>query len=370
VRVLIRQSSTVWRVCRGSNSHSFRRLTRLNAHIAGKTFNFKITTPDYHTIGAWFILSDTLYHSLPFPPSSSAAASHLSEALRSSPTVLFLHGNGATRALPVRVRQYSAFTSRLQTNVLAIDYRGFGDSQGSPSEHGLATDARAAFDWLVSSGAASEDILIVGHSLGTAVASSLAVSLSEEAIRFRGVVLMSPFTSMYTLVDTYNVFGLFPVMLPLTMVPHAAELYKTFLLHKFDTLAIISKVNEPVLIVHAENDFDISHTHSDALFDALVDPFLPHVDPLPSNPASWTEEQWNTYRSQMATRREARQALLVRRDIPYFGVMDTFSSSGETIVLLKTLKGSHNNIGTLEGTQETIRTLFSLALPPHGDVEH
>lgn len=109
--------------------------------------------------------------------------------------------------------------------MLAIDYRGFGDSKGSPSERGLATDARAAFDWLISNGAAPEDVLIVGHSLGTAVSSSLAVSLCEESIRCRGLVLMSPFTSMHTLVDTYSIFGLFPVLLPMTMVPRAAGEY-------------------------------------------------------------------------------------------------------------------------------------------------
>ncbi|KAH0832268.1 Alpha/Beta hydrolase protein [Lanmaoa asiatica] len=327
----------------------------------GKTFNFKITTPDNHTLGAWFILSDAHYHSLPFPPSPSAAEGQLSEALRSRPTVVFFHGNGATRALPGRVQQYSAFTSTLQTNVLAIDYRGFGDSPGSPSERGLATDARAAFDWLISNGATPEDVLIVGHSLGTAVASSLAVSLSKETIRFRGLVLMAPFTSMHTLVDTYSVFGLFPVMLPLTMVPRAAELYKTFLQHRFDTLSVITKVKVPVLIAHAEDDWDISHTHSDALFDALMEPFLPSVDPLPREPGSWTKEQWSTYQTQMAAKREARDGLLVRTDMPHFGVMDTFVSSGETIVLLKTLTGSHKEVGTLEGTQEVIRKLFSLA---------
>lgn len=147
------------------------------------------------------------------------------DALRSRPTMLFLHGNGATRAVPGRVQYYSGFVSRLQTNVLAIDYRGFGDSQGSPSERGLATDARAAFDWLIHKGATPQNVLIVGHSLGTAVASSLAVSLSEESTRFKGLVLMSPFTSMHTLVDTYNIFGVFPVMLPLTMIPRAAGEY-------------------------------------------------------------------------------------------------------------------------------------------------
>ncbi|KAG9315511.1 Alpha/Beta hydrolase protein [Chiua virens] len=326
----------------------------------GKTFDFKINTPDNHTLGAWFILSDDYYQSLPFPPPPFAAELHLSQALRSRPTMIFLHGNTATRATPGRVQYYSAFTSRLQTNVLAIDYRGFGDSPGSPSERGLATDARAVFDWLIMNGATPKDILIVGHSLGTAVASSLAVSLSEERIRFRGLVLMSPFTSMHALVDTYSIFGIFPVMVPLTMIPHAADLYKTFLLHKFDTLSIISRVKVPVMIVHAEDDFDISHTHSDSLFDALLDPFLPLVDSLPREPESWTKEQWKTYQAQMAIKREARQSLLTRTDIPHFGVMDTFSASGETIVLLKTLTGAHNEVGVLEGTHDVMRKLFSL----------
>lgn len=184
--------------------------------------NLKITTPDNHTLGAWFMLSDAYYHSLSFPPPPLAAGTHLADALRARPTMLFLHGNAATRAAYGRVQYYTGFTSRLQTNVLAIDYRGYGDSPGSPTPRGLATDARAAFDWLVANGAKPEDVLIVGHSLGTAVASSLAVSLSEERTRFRGLVLMAPFTSMHSLVDTYSVFGLFPVMLPLTMVPRAA----------------------------------------------------------------------------------------------------------------------------------------------------
>ena len=116
-----------------------------------------------------------------------------------------------------------------------------------------------------------------------------------------------------------------------------------------------------MLIVHAEDDPDISHTHSDHLFDALIDPFLPSVDPLPHNPGSWTKEQWNAFQMQMATKQEAREGVLIRNDMPHFGVMDTFAASNETIVLLKTLTGSHNNVGALEGTQEVIRTLFSLA---------
>ena len=115
-----------------------------------------------------------------------------------------------------------------------------------------------------------------------------------------------------------------------------------------------------MLIVHAERDEAISHTHSDALFDALLSPFLPPVDPVPRDPSAWTKKQWNAYQTQTATKRAARERLLVRTDMPHFGVMDTFSASGETIVLLKTVIGTHNDVGSLEGTQEVMRKLFSL----------
>jgi abhydrolase domain-containing protein 12 len=116
---------------------------------------------------------------------------HVKPALNRYPTVLFLHGNSATRAFQPRALHYKAFASRLGTNVLAIDYRGFADSTGTPSEPGLVCDARAAWDWLIAEGAKEEDILVVGHSLGTGVASQLGAQLSREAIKCRGIVLLS-----------------------------------------------------------------------------------------------------------------------------------------------------------------------------------
>ncbi|KAG2144191.1 Alpha/Beta hydrolase protein [Suillus bovinus] len=323
----------------------------------GKTANIKIQTVDNHTLGAWFILSDAIYHNLPFPPLPSAAELHISEAVAQRPTVLFFHGNAATRALDMRVRLYSGFTSRLDANVLAIDYRGFGDNPGTPTEDGLSLDARAAWDWLIAQGASPQDVLIVGHSLGTAVASSLSVSLSEDGVKFRGTVLMSPFSSLHTLIDTYNIFGVFPVMLPINMIPRAAGIYKSFLVHKFDTLSVISKLKVPILILHAEDDWDISHTHSDALFDALLEPYLPPISP-PESQELWSTQQWSEYHSQLVTRRETRESLLTRTVIPNFGIMDQFDGFGERITLLKTSTGSHNMVGTLEGVQEVIRNTF------------
>lgn len=135
------------------------------------------------------MLSDPYYHSLPSIPGDPTL--HIVPALQHSPVVLFLHGNAATRAFGARVRHYQAFTSRLGANVLAIDYRGFADSTGKPSEVGLVRDARAAFDWLVANGKQAQDILIIGHSLGTGVSGQFAVELASKGIECRGVVLLS-----------------------------------------------------------------------------------------------------------------------------------------------------------------------------------
>lgn len=125
---------------------------------------------------------------------------------------------------------YSQFSSRLDANVLAIDYRGFGDSEGVPSEQGLARDARAAWDWLVhpDQGAKAEDILIVGHSLGTAVATKLGVELAQHGITPKGVVLMSPFSSIKNILHTYALFGYFPLMKPLAVIPGATSEFLFF----------------------------------------------------------------------------------------------------------------------------------------------
>ncbi len=167
----------------------FHSLTVSNTDSANKTISLKIATSDNETLGAWFIMSDKYYCSLASAPLEPQ--NHIGAALQNNPTILFLHGNAATRAFNVRIRYYKAFASRLGANVLAVDYRGFADSTGTPSEDGLMQDGRAAFDWLLSNGAKAENILIIGHSLGTGVASQLVAKLDAEGLACRGVVLLA-----------------------------------------------------------------------------------------------------------------------------------------------------------------------------------
>ena len=168
-----------------SNSYLFYTLT----WTANRTLNFKINTPDNVTIGAWFALSDPYYRSLPSIPTDPAE--HVIPALKHSPATLFLHGNAATRAFGTGIEHIKSFSFRLGANVLIIDYRGFGDSSGTPSEDGLVTDAKAAFDWLISHGKKAEDILIIGHSLGTGVSGQLGAHFAEEGIVCKGIVFLA-----------------------------------------------------------------------------------------------------------------------------------------------------------------------------------
>lgn len=183
---------------------------------AGKTANLYIQTPDNHTLGSWFILAESYYQETRarsnnfYPPTLDA----IQDAVRARPTILYFHGSSATRAAHKRVRLASSLSSRLHANVFVIDYRGFGESSGVPSEDGLAIDAYTAWTWLAEQGAKPEDVLIFGHSLGSAIASLLAVQLAKEGVRPRGVALLAPFTTITKLVETYDVWG-FPILQPL-----------------------------------------------------------------------------------------------------------------------------------------------------------
>ena len=154
--------------------------------VAQKAANVNITTQDNVRLGAWIILSDSFYTSSNLSPvtsRSSSTPSHtlISSALSLYPTVIYFHGNGGTRAVSFRVASYASYTTRLGANVLALDYRGYADSEGTPSEEGLLKDARAAWQWVIDHGADPEDIVLVGQSLGTAVATNLAQELAAES---------------------------------------------------------------------------------------------------------------------------------------------------------------------------------------------
>lgn len=189
--------------------------------VALKTLNLKLRSTDDVILGSWFTFSEPFFRSKIRTGAANAAEAEslIQDALKTHPTVLYLHGNAATRAVPTRVQTYSAFSSRMRVNVLTIDYRGFAESTGYPTERGTINDGLSAIKWLVSQGARPEDILVIGHSLGSGIATqSLEQAEREFGQSFRGLVLMGGQASVHHQMETFLLGGI-PVLRPVKLIP-------------------------------------------------------------------------------------------------------------------------------------------------------
>lgn len=143
---------------------------------------------------------------------------------------IYFHGNGAS--LSGRASRISDLT-RIGFSVLAIDYRGYGGSGGSPSELGLRQDADAAYEYASSLGFAPQRTVLYGESLGSGVAVELA---SRKAVA--GLILDAPFSSLADVAaDRY---WMFPVRL-LMRDPFRSDL-------------AIRRIKAPILVVHGAAD--------------------------------------------------------------------------------------------------------------------
>ena len=163
-------------------------------------------------------------------------------------TLLYLHGNGGNIS-----HRYEFINELVQlpVNVLIIDYRGYGKSEGRPSEAGLYMDARAAWDYLTKERAVpASRIVIFGKSLGGAVAVELATKV--EAC---GLVVQSSFTSVADMAGEV-----------LPFVPR-------FLIRtKMDSLSKIASVSSPKLFIHSQADEIVPYRLGRRLFDAARPP--------------------------------------------------------------------------------------------------
>ena len=169
-------------------------------------------------------------------------------------TLLFFHGNAGN--ISHRLESISIFHD-IGLSVFIIDYRGYGRSDGRPSEQGTYRDAMAAWNYLVDERRLSPDeIIVFGRSLGGAVAAWLAAKVTPAA-----VILESTFTSVKELGKFYYPY------LPVSWIAR---------IHYPVDEHIIS-FNCPVLIVHSHQDEVIPVRHGRRLFEYARDPkmFLP-----------------------------------------------------------------------------------------------
>jgi fermentation-respiration switch protein FrsA (DUF1100 family) len=168
-----------------------------------------------------------------------------------APTLLYLHG--ARRNLSDNLFRIQRF-QRMGFAVLAIDYRGFGRSDGElPSEAQAYEDAQAAWQHLRLLEPDPRRRLVYGHSLGGAVAIELATRNDDIA----GLIVESTFTSMADMAEAMGYANL-PIALVLTQ--------------RFDSMDKIRTVRAPVLFVHGTSDRFVPAEMSERLYAAAPEP--------------------------------------------------------------------------------------------------
>ena len=147
-------------------------------------------------------------------------------------TFLVFHGNAANIANRTALYQ---FLRDLPANVLAVEYRGYGRSEGQPSENGLYQDAAAAWEYAVHNrGISPSRVIAFGASLGTAVAVDLATRRDVA-----GIVLVAPFASSKAVARRVYSF-----------LPGSGSVVRS----KFDTAAKLTHICAPILIAHCTGD--------------------------------------------------------------------------------------------------------------------
>lgn len=175
---------------------------------------------------------------------------------RGAPVALYLHGVRRDLARNTwRIDQLR----RLGFSVLAIDYRGFGNSTDvQPSEAGVVEDAMAAWRWLAEQHPEAARY-VFGHSLGGAVAVQLAAGLAEAppALAPRGVIVEGTFTSIGDMVSTFR-WGWLPVGMLIT--------------ERFDSVAVVPQVKAPLLVVHGTEDRLVPSRFGQQLYERATAP--------------------------------------------------------------------------------------------------
>jgi uncharacterized protein len=227
--------------------HPDRVLTATGAELGRPFEDVRFKASDGVELNGWF-----------FPAATNSPRAHL--------TVLVCHGNAGN--IGHRLDTCAALLAT-GVNVFVFDYRGYGRSEGKPSEEGTYRDAQAAYQWLRQKGLAGTNIIAFGESLGGGVAAELA---ARETIG--GLVLASTFTSV-----TDMGAELFP-WLPVRWLGK---------IH-YDTRSKLPRLKVPVLVMHSPTDELIGFHHGQRNFAAANEPKLfweikgDHNDPLADTP--------------------------------------------------------------------------------------
>ncbi len=172
-------------------------------------------------------------------------------------TWLWTHGNGGN--ISHRLENIQLIHDKLGISIFIFDYRGYGRSEGKPSEQGTYNDAQVALAYLKTIPAIEGDSFVLyGRSLGAAVAVELA---TREPNAISGLILESPFVSIPAMAK--RAYPFLPV--------------GPFLRTRYDSLSKIGKTSVPLLVLHSPEDEIVPYDQGRELFEAAPEPKTFHT---------------------------------------------------------------------------------------------
>lgn len=165
------------------------------------------------------------------------------------PVIVWFHGNASNAYITaMRARPYVDNGYGL----LAAEYRGYAGNPGAPTEQGLYKDARAFIEWLKQNGAAENNIVVYGESIGTGPA----VQMATDYAALRALVLESPFTSAVDAGAFHYPF------LPV----------KWLMKDRYNNIAKIRTINTPLIVAYGDADEIIPHRFGEKLYNEAPEP--------------------------------------------------------------------------------------------------
>ncbi len=164
---------------------------------------------------------------------------------------LIFHGNGGN--ISVRLDQFQELHRHYGASILAVDYRGYGRSEGSPSEVGFYADALAAYKLAVQLHPGKK-IVVFGRSMGGAVAAQLASVVSPTALVLEAAISSIP--------------EVMREMAPWTRFTPVRFLVRS----RFETVRYVAMGATPTLVIHGDSDRIVSYKNAERIFAAASDP--------------------------------------------------------------------------------------------------
>lgn len=198
-----------------------------NPSLLGLSYRqFRVETEDGNRLHGWFVPADS-----------------------GQTTILYCHGNAGNISDRLETLR---FLNDLGVNVAIFDYRGYGKSEGKPSEDGTYKDATAVWKYLIEEWDLNkENVIIMGRSLGGPIAAKLASHHNPAA-----VILESTFTSAVDLGS-----DMYP-WLPINWL----------LKFEYDTQKYLKQINVPVFMAHSVDDDVVPFQHGQDLFEIADQP--------------------------------------------------------------------------------------------------